>query len=446
MARRSERAVLAVALLAVVVFLFLRERTAPEPLPVPAAPAPRPPRPADGATPTDPKSPTATVSSPDTHLPAPDAAAMPVADLRIHGSTLDRGGAGIPGVRIEVRAWSGDPVDSKWSVFGTKSDAKGAFEVAIDKRLATLGFGIAADAEGFVEGWRHVPAGAYDEAAGADLVLDAARSIAGRVLDEYGRPIPGTKAQFWYGTDTTWPTDTDENGCFRSPCRLPMRDLEVFVEAPGFPMRRIEVYASEDDYRYLGDIMFQRGGRVAGVAVDAAGNPVPDLSLVLTGIAGGLDRAPRTKTNGAGLFEFLDVGEGTVGVIVDGPAGPGGPPGARREYRGGISDVVVGSVDVRVPVRTETRVKIRFVDATTGSPIDVVKAEYGLRAEGTPAPERLGHGASGSDPLTSTILSVWAGRYDLTVRSPGFEDADLKGVEVPDRPEATVDVPMRRKP
>ena len=76
----------------------------------------------------------------------------------------------MPGAEVEVRAWSGTDAGTKWSIFKVSSGADGAFDVSIDRALATRGFGVATTAEGFVEGWRAVKAGEYDEGVGVDGV------------------------------------------------------------------------------------------------------------------------------------------------------------------------------------------------------------------------------------------------------------------------------------
>jgi hypothetical protein len=448
--RRFGAALAGIAVALVCAFLLLRScgtssgpppGGAPPEADAPAVPAPPPPA-ASGvpAGPAEPPPAAAAATSPAPTDPAP------AATLRIHGRLVDEGKTGIAGCVVEVRAWSGTGLAAKWSMTRTRSGADGAFEVRIDPAIATEGFGVAATPEGFVEAWRMVKPGEYDEALGVEVVAERARSIVGRVVDDAGRPIPKSGVQLWYGSDTTWPTEGDAEGRFRTPRRAPARAFELIVEAPGYPIRRVPVPASAEDPTDVGDVVFRRGGRIAGTVADSAGNPVQDLRLVLLGVAGPDDAAPRARTDDAGRFEFTDLGEGPVVLCVDAPDGKGGPPGARREYRGRLEVVVAGSAEVKLVVRTETTVVLRFVDAATGKPVDVRKAEYGLRAEGAPEPEHLGQGVSASDALTSTRLSAWPGRHDLTVRSPGFEDARVNGFEIPDRPEFTLDVPMRRRP
>jgi hypothetical protein len=352
----------------------------------------------------------------------------------------------VPGAAIELRAWSGKDPDTTWTIQRGSTKDDGSFEFAIARDLASSGFGLETAAAGFLEGWKAVKPGEYEEAPGIDIPVERARAVAGRVVDEYGRGIAGTVVHLWYGSETTWPTKADPDGAFRTPATGPRRAFELIVEAPGYPRRTIPLAAADEEVTDVGAVAFRRGGRVAGVVVDAQDRPVPDLPVELTGIVDGSGGAPRTRTDGSGHFEFTDVGEGVVGVAADERSGEGGPAGARRRYRGGTGDVQVGRTDVRVVVRTETSVTLRFVDAATGRPVDVKRAEYGLRAEGTPEPERLGHGVGASVGVFSTFVSAWPGRYDVTVRSPGFEDAHVNGIEVADVPEMKVDVPMRRTP
>ncbi len=377
--------------------------------------------------------------------PTPSPATKDVPKLRIWGRVVDDLGRVVEGAEVEVRAWSGKDFDVKTTTLQTASRVDGAFEVIVDRDRASDGFGLATSKDGHVEGWRAVKAAEYDETQGADVTAERARAVTGRILDGAGKPIAGTTVQLWYGAETTWPSEPDAQGRFRTPARGPRRALELVVEAPGYPTRRIELKAADEELTDAGEIIFRRGLRVAGVVVDNKGNAVADLGLVLGNVAGGWQNAPRTRTDGAGRFEFTDVAEGEVGVGVDVEQSQGGATGAKRKYRGGLGDIKAGRTDVRLVVGAETTLWLRFVDADTRKPVDVQSAKYGVRAAGTPEPETPPHGASGSDPLLSASMTVLAGeRYDVTVRSPGFDDAHVDNVEVGDAAEQTVDVPMRR--
>ena len=449
--KRGPRAAAAFAIAAILIALALLARSCggPDgPGPLPAGPGSGREPPPRGSPNPEPGTPAGEAAAPEIRgeaVPPADPPAVgdpvPSTGIRIHGRVVDEGRTGVAGAGIELRAWSGTEPDIRWSTILGVSGADGAFELVIDRGLATKGFGVATTADGFVEALRIVKPGEYDEEAGLEVVVEPGRAVVGRVLDEYGGPIPGTVVLLWYGSETTWPTEAGADGRFRTPRHGPVRAFNLVIEAPGFPRRTVPLPDSVEDPTDAGDLVFRRGGSLSGIVVDGAGVPVPDLPLVLLGVAGPIDRAPRARTDGGGRFEFAELGEGAVDVCVDGPAG-----GTGRSWRGLAEDVEVGTRDLRVVVRTEARVVLRFVDAATGRPVDVGKAEYGLREEGTPEPERLGHGASSTDPLLSTILSAWPGRYDLTVRSPGFEVVRVHGFEVQDIPEVTLDVPMRRLP
>ncbi len=383
---------------------------------------------------------TATAPPSKSEVPADDAKPK----LRIRGRVLDEFGAGVGGAEIEVRAWSGNEADPQWFEVEDVAGADGAFDLTIDRERATRGFGIGTTAKGHVEGRRVVKLDAYDETRGIDVVVEPARAISGRVLDGDAKPIPGTTVQLWYGSETTWPTTVDADGRFRTPPHGPRRAFELWVEAPGYPARSVPLAATTSDVTDVGDIVFRRGGRIAGVVVDARGKPVQDLWLEVAQVRDEKNPAPRCRTDTNGRFEFTDLAGDTITIHVSVPDGEGGPAGARRTYRGGASEIRAGRADVHLVVTTECRVKLVFIDADTRKPVDVRKAEYGLRYEGGPEPERLGQGAS-SSPLLSTFLSAESGRrYDLTVRSAGFEDAHVNGIDVGDAAEVAIDVPMRR--
>jgi len=364
-------------------------------------------------------------------------------DFRIHGRVVGDRGTGVAGARVEVRAWSGDERDVKWSVYVATTGPGGEFSVAADRALCSLGFGIETAAEGFLEAWVALKPGEYDEERGVEVRVEQGRSIVGRILDEYARPLPRAGVQLWYGSETTWPTEVDAEGRFRTPARAPRRAFEVIAFAPGHPRRIVPVpAASSEEVADLGDLVFRRGGRLSGIAVDAAGHPLRDIPLCLTGI---VDASPSTRTDDGGRFEFADLGEGTVGVFVGPPGSAKDAAGNLRSWSGGLDAVVVGRTDLKVVLTGETTVILRFVDAGTGAPVLVTKTEIGGWPSGTPEPERPGRGTASSDPYGSDRLPVRSGaRYDFLVRSPGFEDARVAGIDVPDVAETTVDVPMRR--
>lgn len=416
-------------------------------------PATRPPAPPPPIAPSAPRVPS--LAPPPPAVPAPGPVPVPAppapptamepgrpGDFRIHGRVVG-GGAGVAGAVIEVRAWSGSEPDVKWSVYRAAAGPGGEFSVAADRALCTLGFGIETEADGFLEGWVVLKPADYDEERGVEVPMEPARAILGRVLDEYARPLPKATVQLWYGSETTWPTEADADGRFRTPAKGPRRAFEVIVEVPGHPRRIVPVAAAPgDESTDLGDLVFRRGGRLAGIAVDGAGRPLRDVPLCLTGIAGD---SPSTRTDDAGRFEFADLGEGTVGICVGSPGTARDGAGNLRSWRGGLDGAAVGRSDLRVVLAGETTVVLRFVDGATGAPVLVTETEYGAWPTGAAEAGRPGHGGASSTPYGTERMTVPSGaRYDFLVRSPGFEDARVEGIDVPDVAEMTVDVPMRR--
>jgi hypothetical protein len=383
-------------------------------------------------------------------LPPREAEPPPAArPLRIHGRIVDSSGVGVGGAEFEVRAWSGKEPDLLWTTASGAASPDGTFEADLDPALAALGFGVETRAEGFLEGWVSVEAADYDEERGIEVPVEPARSVAGRVVDGYALPIPGTVVQLWYGSETTWPTPAAADGRFRTPARAPRKAFDLIVEAPGYPRRVMPLPAAPgEESTDVGDLVFRRGGRLAGIVVDPGGRPVADLPLLLANIAGSPPGAPRARTDGGGRFEFTDLGEGMVGVIVDEPATALDSAGNGRRWRGGPGDdVPVGRTDVRVVVVAETTIVLRFVDAATGDPLLVTSSVSLIRPSGSPEPEGSPGRTSSSSPYGSERRTVLPGvRYDVLVKSPGFEDARLPGIDVPDVAEATVDVPLRRRP
>jgi hypothetical protein len=60
-------------------------------------------------------------------------------------------------------------------------------------------------------------------------------------------------------------------------------------------------------------------------------------------------------------------------------------------------------------------------------------------------PEHLGAGGGASDPFRTARVTVACGRrYDVAVRSPGFELGRADGLDVRDQMELAVDVRLAR--
>jgi protocatechuate 3,4-dioxygenase beta subunit len=442
--RRITRAAVLAGLAAAIMagLLLLLRPLAPASAPAPAerttttrpppalASAPSRPRPAPSSQATDE---VANATAP-TRAPVPEVEdAAP--KLRIHGRVIDSVGAGIARADVEVRAWSGKEPKARWNSVKTKAALDGAFEVVFGRDLATNGFGLETTAQGYVEGWKAVKLDEYDEARGIDVVVEAARAITGRVIDRNTRGIPGAVVQLWYGSETTWPTPVDADGRFLTPTHAPKRSFDLIVEAPGYTRRVIPVAASSEETTDLGDIAFSKGGVVEGIVVDAQGQPVPDIWLEVRQVEENGKR-PRACTDSGGRFRFEDVDSDRVTIRT---AGGGG-----RQYHGQLTDVRTGQ-DLRLVASAWTTVWLNFIDVATRKPVDLEQAEYGLRPEGSPEPERLGHGASSAN-LVSTVLSVESGhRYDVTVRAAGFDEGHVNGIDVGDVAEMTVEVMMRRK-
>lgn len=375
--------------------------------------------------------------------PVPQPIAEPKASLRVHGHVRTSSGGGVEGLVVSVRGWSGKGLDAKWSSRETRSGALGAFETHVDRALVDAALALVTDGEGYVEAVQTVPLDTYDETRGIDVVVERARAIAGRVVDADARAIAGSTVQLWYGSDSTWPTPVDAEGRFTTPARAPRGAFELIVEAPGFPRRSVVVAAAAEERTDVGDIVFERGGSVAGVVVDARGEPVEDLVLVVDRTAGTDRSKPHARTDARGRFEIEDVGRGVVGLWID-PTVRGGSPQARRCYRGGVGGVEVGRRDVRIVAETECVLVLNFVSAATGAAQPLTRAEYGFAEAGAPPPPGLPNGAGPGSPFTSTRMSVPSGhRYDVYVRAPGFEESTRSSLIVGDEEELPVEIRLR---
>lgn len=168
-----------------------------------------------------------------------------------------------------------------------------------------------------------------------------AGSIAGRVLDANGKPVPGSRV-FWSAfrdddellvdqTAATTPaplgeTKTDEAGRFRIEFEKAGALVAVRIATPGLPEARLAGPFDSGDTTELGDVRLIAPSKLSGKVVDEAGKPVAGARvLIINGGGGGgfgdgeVIFVSETKAGADGSFAVVDAPEGSRSISARAP-------------------------------------------------------------------------------------------------------------------------------
>ena len=184
-----------------------------------------------------------------------------------------------------------------------------------------------------------------------DAAVARARSVEGRLLDDWGRPIAGAEmVPLEYGRDALRRVTTDRDGRFAIPAavRLPGVRLglvvwsdspqvdpddgqggsfPILLFAPGFgsPLARDGLTFTAGPDPLVVEVRVPRGARVDGRLLDEAGRPVAD-SRVVAAVGWETDEMAhspsecRCLARDDGTFSLVDVPPGPVTFHVEGEA------------------------------------------------------------------------------------------------------------------------------
>lgn len=184
-----------------------------------------------------------------------------------------------------------------------------------------------------------------------NIVLGPALTLAGRITDPNGLPIPVARIQFvahlagwlaYVGEEIV----TDTKGRYEIPAVPPLPKDDIYhinVNAPGYcPLRfeRISLTATSANRVDLTPFVMQPlNMSVSGVVVDADGKPTPNKSVHLSGPQGGQGQ-PRKATisDGDGRFFFNRISKGPLRLQA----------GWARDKGVGFLDALAGDKDVKI--------------------------------------------------------------------------------------------------
>jgi protocatechuate 3,4-dioxygenase beta subunit len=295
----------------------------------------------------------------------------------IAGVVKDRAGAGQADVRISLLREFSNPLAGGRMFMpfpgpSAKSDAEGRFAL----RGVRPG-----KYELRTQSSRHVPASRYleiergEKEHGLELLLEDGAMLAGRVVDDAGRPVPGMRVQpqrssprgevMFEGFQRSEPTVTDEQGRFQIG-GLTDAKIGLRVSGPGHATavrRDVPVGA--------GDVVVevQRHGGIHGEIRDGSGVPVAGSDVRWRAASSGLQEFSyggggerSVKSAADGSFELKDVPPGRVVVVASGAE--------HVEAESLPIDVRPAQVqrDVRIVVQRGATLEVRVADGN-GQPV-----------------------------------------------------------------------------
>lgn len=318
---------------------------------------------------------------------------------RITG-VVTRGDTGRPVPDVTVRAvrWEG----GRGQQSAVRTDAAGRFVIA---NALPGSFQLTATAEGFVtidfgqrtpgEPGKRIELADGQQFNEADIVLQRTSAVEGRLLDEFGDPVPGVtvqlaQVQFAAGKTRLMPVGgpqprpTDDLGQFRVFGLAPGDYYVLALSGPfanqdttaaGFAVSYFPGTAAPTDARpvHVGigqdarDVTFALQpaplATIAGLAVDQDGKPVPNANLMLVQTSGDDVRSfviARGIAGPDGAFSFSNVAQGTY--VIQAFGRPVGGGNLSRAPFGALPVAATGDRrDLRLTIRPGAVARGRFL-------------------------------------------------------------------------------------
>jgi protocatechuate 3,4-dioxygenase beta subunit len=247
-------------------------------------------------------------------------AGEPGARPKFTGTVLDADGKPAPEVKVSLfpSFWQGEKA----------TDAEGRFTLLTDQNQSGgTSAGRVVIARDFA---RNLSAALKldDEATNAELKLEPALTLAGRVTDPSGQAVTNAQARVMFQSERISltmgsPIRTDVEGRFEFKALPPGRSYGVSISAKGFAPENRSVDAPDAGTRRVELDPFRllpTNQRIAGVVLDADGQPVPGAWINSSG-----ERQPSLNllTDAEGRFSFDRVCAGEIRLSANVPGGGG---------------------------------------------------------------------------------------------------------------------------
>jgi 5-hydroxyisourate hydrolase-like protein (transthyretin family) len=198
--------------------------------------------------------------------------------------------------------------------------------------------------------------------------------ISGRVVDDQGRPIAGTRVvdtsrQLGF-LEYVWRASTDAEGRFH--IHLARGDgVHLTVQARGYQPAARQVAADPD----LASVEFRLppGKRLRGRVVDTHGRPVAGAQVILPSTPSNKGIFFNTRTDAQGRFEWDSAPEGNMTFSI----------GAEGYLSGDYFPLTASDNEAVITFRPAVDIRLEAVDAGTREPIPRVLVRMGTPVPGT---------------------------------------------------------------
>lgn len=262
---------------------------------------------------------------------------------------------------------------------------------------------------------------------GLKLVMDRGGVVAGRVISKAGEPVPWAQIVLRpAGTSNNWQAGgqprggrSDKDGTFEIK-GLPRAKLDLVASSDEASSELVEVDLSERD-RIEVEVVLAVTGSIAGRVIDAEGEPVAEVQVVLMpDWTSGIDarrfalRNVQTRTtDGGGSFRFTGLSDGQ---FVLRPTRDASNPAV---YRAGGTKAKTGDTGVELVLLADGGVKGQVV------------SERGESVGGFTVTVGFPPGHPVADPRGEFELQgLRPGTYDLKIRGADFAEKTVADVEI----------------
>lgn len=261
----------------------------------------------------------------------------------VSGRLLDSGGKPVEGAavawfpfRSEEETLLDETTGKEPQALGeTKTDAAGRFAARWEKEQGLVTIRVLSAAHlGLL-----LP-GPYDsgDVSLSDIALPSSRRVAGRVVDEAGRPVAGARVEAWALSAAFGFSFAEEGGRFFSRAvtaedggftfaSVPHGNLVVLARAAG--------YVPAEDYGTgrRPALRLKRGAALRGKVTDRRGKPAPGAIVIAGGVAG--------RTDDSGRYALSAVAPGRVVVRALWREELGGRRAGIRLRKGEVAEVAI---------------------------------------------------------------------------------------------------------
>ncbi|MBA3818450.1 MAG: carboxypeptidase regulatory-like domain-containing protein, partial [Deltaproteobacteria bacterium] len=332
-----------------------------------------------------------------------DDTGKPVVKARV---SIDGGGGGMDRASRDDREGSDDRKDPRAAI----TDAKGQFTLA----AVAAGTHTVDAFDGEHEPASSTPITVSDRAvSGVELVMKAGGVLAGAVLDLKEQPVPYATVRVAAASESMQMTvarqvTADDKGAFeiRGLQRAKL-DVRAESDAAASKLEAVDLTERTDrrDLRLVLDVT----GTIAGIVVDDAGAPVPEVQVsAFPDILGGASvdgltlasMSPAT-TDGAGTFKITGLPDGTYKLW------------AARSSNGGFAGFGKQSTSAKTG---DTAVRITL--STPGG----IKGTIVVEGRGAPKQATVGIGWQPPTPAED-------GAFELKDLEPGSHDVSIRGLD-----------------